>query len=276
MILCYVDRDNMNDIDDSTRYLAEGLHERKVPYRLSFEPDPSLANAYDTILCRFDIPVKKDFLNALVPLEDEKLFLNPPSSKLKYHTKEYLKEFVDSDILPPTYVDSNYEALADFAANLSSVIFKPIDLNKGKGIEVFQGASLDELIEVCRRKTHDGTTELVAQEFIEDIAQMGDKRINVLFYEPVSAVHRYPAEGSFLCNLSSGGRGELAGINKTDEYIIEQIMPFLKENKIAWAGVDILGPYLGEINVASPGMVYEADLLEGSTRTRDFLIDRLK
>ncbi|MGM5488402.1 MAG: hypothetical protein ACQESG_05625 [Nanobdellota archaeon] len=275
-ILCYMDKKNMNDIDDSTRYLVEGLSEQRIPHRVSYEPDAQLASDYDTILCRFDIPVKYDFLQTLVSLEDSKRFVNPPSAKLQYHTKAYLKEFSGTDILPPTYVGSDYEQMARFAADLDSVILKPINLNKGKGIEVYHGASLDELMSVCKEKTHDGTTELVAQEFISDIADLGDKRVNILFYEPVSAVHRFPAEDSFLCNLSSGGRGELAEITKTDEYIIGQVLPFLQENKIVWAGIDILGQYLGEINVASPGVVYEADLFEGTTRTRDFLIDRLK
>ena len=58
--------------------------------------------------------------------------------------------------------------------------------------------------------------------------------------------------------------------------IIEKIEPFLRENRGVWAGVDIIGPYLGEINFPSPGLLYRTDIFNENKEGTNYLIENIK
>ncbi|MBT8489367.1 MAG: glutathione synthase, partial [Gemmatimonadetes bacterium] len=102
-----------------------------------------------------------------------------------------------------------------------------------------------------------------------------DKRINVFGFEVISAVTTRPAEGSFICHESSGGTAHADEISARDEHIVSEVLPFLREHDIWWAGIDVIGPYLGEINITTPTMIRRADEAHGSTRGRDLVVRRL-
>ena len=147
-----------------------------------------------------------------------------------------------------------------------NTILKPYNLNGGEGIIKISNNDYDEneLKELIKKYLNDVEC-VVAQEFIEDVKEKGDKRINVIGYEPVSAVLRLPAKNSYLCNIKSGGSRNKGEISEKDKKLIKQIRPFLEKNQLFWTGIDIIGPYLGEINVSSPGMLRRADILNKNT-----------
>lgn len=272
----YFDDYALKTADDSSAYVYRGmLNDSRFNAKWSSVPDASLAKDSDVVFCRLDIPVHRDFLEELSKYSG-KVFINDPISKIKYHTKDYLLEFLDSGILPGTVVSSDMNELLSFVYSKdASYIVKPLDMNGGRGVTKIH--SLDSsLVDVLQSMTNSGTKPVILQDYITGVEQLGDKRINILFYEPVSAIMRYPKDGSFICNQSSGGSLHKTEITSSDMAIIEKVMPFLKRNGILWAGIDVIGPYLGEINVSSPGLLLDADLLNGNTYSLDFLLDKLK
>ena len=46
-------------------------------------------------------------------------------------------------------------------------------------------------------------------------------------------------------------------VTEHDKNLAENIIPYLKENKIFFAGVDLLGGWLSEINITSPTCLQE-------------------
>ena len=46
-------------------------------------------------------------------------------------------------------------------------------------------------------------------------------------------------------------------VTEHDKKVAENIIPYLKENKIFFAGVDLLGGWLSEINITSPTCLQE-------------------
>lgn len=241
--------------NNSTRYLLENLGGYDL--RVTFKADPTVVQEGEIVFLRQDIPIDRAFLEAL----PEGTYVNDPHAIIDYHTKEHLLLFPDLTV--PTIITNDRSDLERFVEEQGNVVLKPLDENSGNGIvRIGSAPGVDELLaEYLGSK---GTA--VAQRYIEGVETLGDKRINVVDYEPVSAALRLPKEGSFICNMGSGGSALRADVTREDHELVERIAPWLRSIGARWAGIDRIGPYLGEINVASPGMLYEADRLNGNDR----------
>ena len=115
------------------------------------------------------------------------------------------------------------------------------------------------------------------QEFLKEVDK-GDKRIIILNGEPLGAILRIAKEGSFICNFHSGGRPSPTEITKEDFYICNQIKDFLIDNHIYFAGIDIIGGKLTEINITSPTCVQEinrANNVKLEENVLDFILSKI-
>ena len=79
-----------------------------------------------------------------------------------------------------------------------------------------------------------------------------------------STVKRYPTRWhAFLLdnrgNLVMGAIGEARGLTERDEWICSEVGPVLRERGVIFAGIDVIGDYLTEINVTSPTGIRELD-----------------
>jgi glutathione synthase len=278
-----MNEDHLKVKHDSTNYVVRTLKSKcpqEFDVQVSTKANPELAKDADIVFCRFEFPIKPEFLRSLSKYDDgTKTFINPPSTKLNYADKSYFERFIDSGLLPETIISQDASELAYFMQQTKpKIVSKPLGECGGKGIRKIElnGESISELEKIARELTEDGKKKMILQRFIEEIEQSGDKRINIIFGEPVSTRLMLPKKGNFLCNFSTGGRMVPTTITKQDYRILEQIQEFIEKERIKWAGIDVIGPYLGEINIASPGDFYRADVLNGDTKGVDTLIRRLK
>ena len=100
---------------------------------------------------------------------------------------------------------------------------------------------------------------IMAQKFIPEIKQ-GDKRILMVNGEAIPyTLARIPAEGETRGNLAAGGSGVAMPISEREQWIANQVGPTLKQMGILFAGLDVIGDYLTEINVTSPTCIREID-----------------
>ena len=67
-----------------------------------------------------------------------------------------------------------------------------------------------------------------------------------------------------------GARAEGRKLNKRDRWICDQVGPTLSRKGIVFAGLDIIGDYLTEINVTSPTGIRELDKEFGLNIAADF------
>jgi glutathione synthase len=99
----------------------------------------------------------------------------------------------------------------------------------------------------------------MVQQYIPEITQ-GDKRILVVNGEPVPyALARIPGEGDFRGNLAKGGTGVGVALTDRDRWIVGEVAPELVRRGILFAGLDVIGDWLTEINVTSPTCIRELD-----------------
>ena len=93
--------------------------------------------------------------------------------------------------------------------------------------------------------------QFIIQEYMEDIKK-GDKRIILFNGEPVGAINRIPGDQDVRANLHVGGVAEKTIITKKESAICKEIGPSLIEKGLVFAGIDVIGEKLTEINVTSP------------------------
>ena len=115
---------------------------------------------------------------------------------------------------------------------------------------------LDDLKEdnlnIINEMTNSEKTQIICQKFIEDVYD-GDFRILIINGKPFpKTLARIPKDGDFKGNLAAGGKGVARDLTEDQKKIADAIAPTLIENKISFAGIDIVGKYLTEINVTSP------------------------
>jgi len=103
---------------------------------------------------------------------------------------------------------------------------------------------------------------ILAQKYITDIETLGDKRVLLINGEPFpKALSRIPPKGDIRGNLAVGATGIASELTDRDKWICQQVGPVLKEKGLLFAGLDIIGDYLTEINVTSPTCIREIDHL---------------
>ena len=93
---------------------------------------------------------------------------------------------------------------------------------------------------------------VMVQNFLPEIYD-GDYRILIIHGKPFPiALARIPQGGSFKGNLAAGGIGEARELSDDQVRVSTEIGKLLSEEGILFAGIDMIGNYLTEINITSP------------------------
>lgn len=214
----------------------------------------------DCILMRKDPPFDSEFIYATYILEaaerEGTLVVNKPQSLRDCNEKIFATQF--PECTPPLLVSRDPERLRAFHQQHGDVIYKPLDGMGGTGI--FHARQDDPNVSVIiETLTELGTRTIMVQRYIPQITE-GDKRILVIDGEPVPfCLARVPAKGETRGNLAAGGRGIVQPLSKRDLDIATQVAPALREKGFLFAGLDVIGNYLTEINVTSPTCAREID-----------------
>ena len=219
------------------------------------ENDKFDLNITDFKICfmRKDPPVDENYINALHLLGlAESLganIYNKPNALKKFNEKVFAVHFFK--YIPKTIITSNIQKIEKFFQKQKSMVIKPLDGMGGNSIY-----KIDELnnknINLIKLMTKSGLTKIICQEFIEDVYS-GDVRILIINGEPFrKTLARIPQKGNFKGNLAAGGRGIAKDITDFQEKLGKEIGTFLMTNGISFAGIDVIGEYLTEINITSP------------------------
>ncbi|MFT5930222.1 MAG: glutathione synthase [Oceanospirillaceae bacterium] len=219
----------------------------------------------DVILMRKDPPFDTQFLHTTYLLSQAEdagaLIINKPQSLRDCNEKLFATKF--PACCPQVLVASDAKVLKAFHTLHEDVIFKPLD---GMGGASIFRARKDEpnLNVILETLTEFGQTQIMAQRYLPEIKD-GDKRILMINGYPVDHVlARIPSSGETRGNLAAGGSGVARPLTDRDRWICEQIGPTLRAKEIHFAGIDVIGDSLTEINVTSPTCIREIDDQTGS------------
>jgi glutathione synthase len=236
----------------------------------NYQSDGDIAlSELDVIMMRKDPPFDMEYINSSYILELAQnagcLVVNRPSSLRDFNEKMFITRF--PQCCTPFLVSRNKRRLRDFVTLRAreaqqDVILKPLD-GMG-GASIFRVSPEDHNLSVILEEvTRHESRMVMAQQFIPEIRQ-GDKRVLLVDGKAVPyALARVPAEGESRGNLAAGGSGVGVELSERDQWICDQVSPVLREHGILFAGIDIIGDYLTEINITSPTCIRELDHLYG-------------
>jgi len=252
-------------------YSIQVVDQRHDFFTLGAKQTTSLTSM-DAILMRKDPPFDMAYVFATHLLDhadtDHTLVVNRPGALRDLNEK--LSTAFFPDCCPATLISRSTERLKAFVAEHRNAIVKPLD-GMG-GMAIFRArADDDNLNVILETATGQGRRLVMMQEYVEAITQ-GDRRILLIDGEPVPyALARIPKAGEFRGNLAQGGHGQGVALNPRERFICDRVGPFLRERGILFAGLDVIGDYLTEINVTSPTCVRELDAQFGLDIAGDFL-----
>ena len=214
----------------------------------------------DVLLMRKDPPFDMEYIYTTYILELAEnrglLVVNKPSSLRDINEKAYTSWF--PQCTPPSLVTrSRYELIA-FLAEHRRIVLKPFDGMGGRSIFVVTEGDLNVNV-IIETLTADGEKYTLAQRYVPEIVH-GDKRILLIDGEPIEyALARIPAPGDSRGNLVMGAKGEGRALTERDRWLCGQVGPTLRAKGVMFAGLDVIGDYLTEINVTSPTGIRELD-----------------
>ncbi|MEX2123575.1 MAG: glutathione synthase [Woeseia sp.] len=232
-------------------------------YEFGSSQDIPLADL-DVILMRKDPPFDMEYIYTSYILERAELggarVVNRPQSLRDMNEKAYTAWF--NDCAPLTLVTRSMIDMKQFLKEHHRIVVKPLDGMGGRSIFVVAKGDNNANV-IFETLTDNGRRFAIAQVYIPEI-NAGDKRILLVNGEPIPyALARIPSQDDNRGNLVMGAVGEGRELTDRDRWICSRVGPVLKERGVIFAGIDVIGDYLTEINVTSPTGIRELDAKYG-------------
>jgi len=185
--------------------------------------------------------------------------LNDPHGVCLTRGKAWLAGLTDVP-RPPTLVTSNRGSVEQFAEqHPGKLVIKPATGSGGRSVQLVdpkKRGALHRAYDIVRSVGG----PVVVQTYLP-AARDGEKRLVWAGGELLGGYLRKRAPGDFRHNLKQGGRPHACEITHSDEAVARAIGPHLLQHGIGFAGLDVIGGQLVEVNTLNPGGVHWADTL---------------
>ena len=218
----------------------------------------------DAILMRKDPPFDMEYVYTTYVLDRASdagaLIVNNPQALRDINEKVSTAWF--PELTPLTMVTRSMDDMRAMLAEHGKIVVKPLEGMGGKSIFVVEKGDGNANV-IFETLTDYGQRFAMAQGFIPEISK-GDKRILLINGEPVPyALARIPSPDDNRGNLVMGATGKGQPLSDRDREICEIVGPMLRDAGVIFAGIDVIGAYLTEVNVTSPTGIRELDKLFG-------------
>jgi glutathione synthase len=208
-------------------------------------------SSFDVILLRQDPPFDLAYITSTHMLErvhPKTLVVNDPAHVRNAPEKVFVTEF--PDLMPPTLVTRDLDAIKAFRAEHGDIVMKPLYGKGGEAVfllsrEDLNFGSLYDMFSATFREPW------VIQKFLPAVKD-GDKRVILVDGEFAGAINRVPAPDDLRSNMVRGGTAKATDLTDREREICARLAPALRERGLLFVGIDVIGGYLTEINVTSP------------------------
>ena len=225
-------------------------------------PHYSALQEMDVILMRQDPPFDMAYITAthlLEHLPGSTMVVNHPAEVRNAPEKIMVLDF--PELMPPTMVSRDVEAIGRFRDKHHDIIIKPLYGNGGAGVFLIKQGdkNFNALLEMFLSNSRE---PVMIQAYLPEVTK-GDKRILLIDGKAVGAINRIPSKGEARSNMHVGGKAVATELSPRDLAICEAIGPTLKQRGLLFVGIDVIGDYLTEINVTSPTGIREFERFTG-------------
>ena len=162
------------------------------------------------------------------------------------------------DCTPLTLVTRSMSEMKALLGEHGRIVVKPLDGMGGRSIFVIQQGDNNANV-IFETLTDYGRQFAMAQVYIPEIT-LGDKRILLIDGEPVPyALARIPTGDDNRGNIVAGATTKGQALSDADQRICAEVGPVLREQGVLFAGLDVIGDFMTEVNVTSPTGIRELD-----------------
>ena len=208
---------------------------------------------YGAVLMRKDPPFDMEYVASTWLLSEAERqgarVFNAPQALRDLNEKFAIAEYAQLTV--PALVTRDMAQLQAFIDEQRDAVLKPLFGMGGAGIFRVRRDDPNRNV-IVETLAALGACSVMAQRYIPEIAQ-GDKRILVIEGRPAPYVlARIPKAGETRGNLAVGGKGVAQPLSARDREIAEAMGPALAARGILFAGLDVIGDWLTEVNVTSP------------------------
>ena len=216
-------------------------------------PKACALDEFAAVMMRKDPPFDMEYVYATYLLEAAERggarVFNRPRAIRDNNEKMAITRF--SDYIPPTLVTRDAGLINAFIDEHRDAIVKPLDGMGGSSIFRVRHDDPNRNV-IVETVGLDGARTIMVQRYIPEIVE-GDKRILLIAGKPAPfSLARIPRQGETRGNLAAGGTGVARELSPRDREIAAALGPALWEQGLLVVGLDVIGPYLTEINVTSP------------------------
>ncbi|MFT6834352.1 MAG: glutathione synthase [Francisellaceae bacterium] len=231
---------------------------------------------FDIIMMRKEPPFDMEFVYATYILDiaekNGSKVVNSPAALRNYNEKCHITHF--PEFTPLTLITKKKEELLQFIDKHENTIIKPLDGMGGASIFRIQKGDANTNV-ILETITNYFTNYVMAQIFNPEIKK-GDKRILIVDGKPLDYVlARVPAKNDFRGNIAAGATSVVQNISPRNKEIANAVGQHLKKNNILFAGIDLIGDTMTEINITCPTCAREIFIEKGIDATK-LLFDSLE
>jgi glutathione synthase len=217
----------------------------------------------EAVFIRKDPPFDVGYLYMTQLLERARgrtFILNDPRGVRDANEKIYGQHFARH--MPRTIVTSSSAQIFAFAQEVGGrAVVKPLFGAGGAGVMMISPADKNSR-SIVELLTAEETHLVMVQEYLPAV-EKGDKRILVLDGNLLGAINRVPRADDLRSNIHVGGRVEPCEVTPEERAIITDIAPRLRADGLFFAGLDMIGGRLTEVNVTSPTGIQELSRHQG-------------
>ncbi|MGI9344939.1 MAG: glutathione synthase [Gammaproteobacteria bacterium] len=216
------------------------------------------ADSFDILLMRRDPPFNMEYVYTTYLLEALErqgvLVVNRPQPLRDLNEKVALMYFQEH--APDFVIGSDRERLEAAIHSYGQSIIKPLDGMGGRSIYSVRSGDTNVPV-ILEDMTDFGQTPIMVQRYVPEIVE-GDKRVFVVAGQVADMMLvRRPVAGEHRGNMAAGGQAMPEPITDVERKIAESVGPYLHQRGIVFAGIDVIGNYLTEVNVTSPTGIRE-------------------
>jgi len=253
--LVYFEQQNLKIIDGSPLGKGRPLTVKDdIEQWFQFSNDNEYClSDFDVILMRKDPPFNLEYIYCTYVLDlaqnQGSRVINQPSALRNFNEKVSITLF--PSMTPQTLVTSSIDEIKVFLDRHEKIVVKPLDGMGGRSVFVVDDNDLNAH-SIFETITNLSSVTVMAQAYVPEILQ-GDKRIHIVYGQHCNtALARIPSDHDNRGNLVMGATGQTQELSSRDKEICEAIGPTLLDHGIYFAGIDVIGDYLTEINITSP------------------------
>jgi glutathione synthase len=249
-------------------YYIELIENKKKYFKYSSSKISVNLQDFKFIFIRQDPPFDMNYITSTYLLDclpSSTIVINNPTSIRNFSEK--ISAFQFKKFMPPTIIAQNTATIKDFLIKYEDIITKPLYGNGGEG--VYRYTIQDNKLKDTFNDLATLKEPLMVQKFIPEITE-GDRRIILIDGQYAGSVARMPMKNSIKANFHAGGTAKKTNLVRRDKEICSAISDFLIKNQLFFAGIDVIGDYLTEINITSPTGMKQINVLNDTNLEKIF------